>query len=57
MSKEGTHLCSDAPIPTISAVPGKRMNSEAWTVNTEISPALSKLILMVSSTLFVTTIS
>lgn len=57
MCKEGTHLCSDVPIPTLSAVSGKGVNSEAWSVNTKISPALSNLIFMVSSSLFVTTIS
>ena len=47
MCKEVTHLCSDVPIPTLSAVPGKRVSAEAWIVNTEISPAFSNLIFMV----------
>lgn len=57
MCKEGIHLCNDVLIPTLAVIPGKRMNSEAWTVNTEISPTLPSLIFMGSSSLFFTTMS
>lgn len=57
MCKEGIHLCNDVLIPTLAVIPGERMNSEAWTVNTEISPTLPSLIFMGSSSLFFTTMS
>lgn len=55
MCKVGIHLCNHILIPTLAIFPGRWVNSEARAFAIKRSPALSSLISVGSSPLFVTT--